>query len=91
MTESISSPVNQAKDQPDGGLQRVAKLMADAQPSAPLQLSRWSAACVVNVRMAGAKPDTGPPSTVGSTDPQPPAQYVLPIKLQENGTSIGVG
>jgi hypothetical protein len=115
---SISSTAGKFKDDPDGGLQRVSKIVADAQEQQQLHLSRWSPASrldvqaifgllitaiavslgspfwfdvlkrVVNVRMAGAKPDEGSPGQ--STSVKPTSEYAGTIRATDNGAAAPV-
>src|ERR1035438_9950976 len=53
---SISSTAGKFKDDPDGGLQRVSKIVADAQEQQQLHLSRWSPASRLDVQGIFGRP-----------------------------------
>jgi hypothetical protein len=116
---AISDAVNRFKDDPDGGVARVSKTIADAQSLQGLHISRWSPAskldlqgvfgllitaiavslgspfwldvlkCAVNVRMAGAKPDSSSPAPQ-SNAPKPPSGYLGAIRATDNGAGAPV-
>ena len=116
---SISGAVNRFKNDPDGGVASVSKIITDMQSQQGLHISRWSPAskldlqgifgllitaiaislgspfwfdvlkCIVNVRMAGAKPDSSPGPQ--SNSPKPASDYLGTVRVTDNGAGTPVG